>query len=160
MVKHKSEFWIAVMTCACIFFLSHATDAVGQDTVMKQLRETVAQVRKGKTSRVRTDAAQHLAKLTNQLDPNDVDDATISEIVSLLDMSEDSVRLWVAGSLGKLGPRAKKLAASRLLELLPEVDCLEGSLTSAGAIRVALQRMGVTPPPENCATQGKSKSQG
>jgi len=71
-------------------------------------------------------------------------------MVSLLETEEDSVRAWVAASLGHLGLRAK-VAVPKLLKLLPEVDCLRGSLTSAPFIRVALKRMGKTPPPPpNC----------
>jgi len=67
-------------------------------------------------------------------------------MVSLLETEEDSVRAWVAASLGHLGLRAK-VAVPKLLKLLPEVDGLRGSLTSAPFIRVALKRMGEKPPP-------------
>jgi hypothetical protein len=111
-----------------------------------QLSETMAKIRNGKTSTSRTEAAEHLATLTRGLNPKKVDDSTLIEMLSLLDTQEDSVRAWVAASLGHLGPRAK-VAVPRLLKLLPEVDCLRGSLTSAPAIRLALKRMGETPPP-------------
>jgi hypothetical protein len=115
-----------------------------------QLLEEIAKVRNGETSRSRTEAAERLAMLTRGINPRRVDDATLAEMVSLLDSKEDSVRAWVAGSLGNLGRRAK-VAVPKLLELLPEADCLRGTLTSASAIRVALKRMGETPPPPpNC----------
>jgi hypothetical protein len=116
----------------------------------RQLLETMAKVRNAKTSNSRTDAAEHLATLTRGIDPHRVDDATLTEMVSLLDTHENSVRAWVAASLGHLGPRAK-VAVPRLLKLLPEVDCLRGSLTSAPLIRLALERMGeIPPPPPKC----------
>ena len=111
-----------------------------------QLSETMAEIRNGKTSTSRTEAAQHLAALTRGINPRKVDETTLAEMISLLDTQEDSVRAWVAASLGHLGPRAKA-AVPRLLKLLPEVDCLRGSLTSAPFIRVALKRMGYRPPP-------------
>jgi hypothetical protein len=112
----------------------------------RQLSETMAKVRNGKTVNSRTDAAEHLETLTRRINPHAVDETTLTAMVSLLDTQEDSVRGWVAASLGNLGPRAK-VAVPRLLKLLPEVDCLRGSLTSASAIRLALQRMGEIPPP-------------
>jgi hypothetical protein len=116
----------------------------------RQLPETMAKIRSGKTSNSRTDAAEHLATLTSRINPHKVDEATLTEMVSLLDTQEDSVRAWVAASLGNLGPRAK-VAVPRLLKLLPEVDCLRGSLTSAPAIRLALERIGeIPPPPPKC----------
>jgi hypothetical protein len=116
----------------------------------RQLLETMAEIRNGKTSTSRTEAAQHLAMLTRGINPHKVDETTLAEMISLLDTQEDSVRAWVAASLGHLGPRAK-VAVPRLLKLLPEVDCLRGSLTSAPFIRVALKRMGESPPPPpNC----------
>lgn len=116
----------------------------------RQLSETMAKVRNGKTSTSRTEAAEHLATVTRGINPHKVDDTTLAEMVSLLETEEDSVRAWVAASLGHLGPRAK-VAVPRLLKLLPEVDCLRGSLTSAPFVRVALKRMGeIPPPPPTC----------
>ena len=116
----------------------------------RQLLETMAKVRNGKTLTSRTDAAEHLATLTRGINSHKVDETTLTEMVSLLDTQEDSVRAWVAASLGHLGPRAK-VAVPRLLKLLPEVDCLRGNLTSAPFIRLALERMGeIPPPPPKC----------
>jgi HEAT repeat protein len=95
--------------------------------------------------------------LIRGINPHEVDDTTLAEMVSLLDTKEDSVRAWAAGSLGNLGRRAK-VAVSKLLKLLPEVDCLRGSLTSSPAIRVALKRMGQTPPPlPDCKARKEQK---
>ena len=150
----SARLWLVLIASACILLLSPGLCAkshlMPKRQLKRQLLETMAKVRNGKTSNSRTDAAEHLAMLTRGINPYKVDDATLREMVSLLDTQEDSVRGWVAGSLGNLGPRAK-LAVPRLLKLLPEVDCLRGSLTSASAIRVALKRMGqIPPPPPNC----------
>lgn len=123
---------------------------VPKNQLKRQLSETMAKIRNGKTATSRTEAAEHLAMLTRGINPNKVDDSTLTEMLSLLETEEDSVRAWVAASLGHVGPRAK-VAVPRLLKLLPEVDCLQGSLTSAPFIRVALKRMGeIPPPPPNC----------
>jgi hypothetical protein len=112
----------------------------------KQVKETMVKVRTGKTLDIRADAAIHLAHLMRKVEPKDVDDKTLADIVSLLDTPDDAVRGEVAGALGFLGPRAVS-AVPALLKVLPEADCVRGDLTSAGAIRLALERIGVKPPP-------------
>ena len=147
-----SRLWRTLIASACIFLVSSGLCAkscpMPKRSLKRQLLEAVEKVRNGKTSNSRTEAAEHLATLTRGINPHKVDETTLAEMVSLLDIQEDSVRAWVAASLGNLGPRAR-VAVPRLLKLLPEVDCLRGSLTSASAIRLALKRMGEAPPP-NC----------
>lgn len=111
-----------------------------------ELEQTVRTVKSAESLVEQIKAAQHLAELTKGVAPSSVDSATISDIASLLDMPEDAVRGWVAAALGHLGHRAK-VAAPKLLALLPEADCMQGDLTSAASIRPALKRMGVEPPP-------------
>jgi len=156
MIKHGC--CLVLIASACIIL--GTARAKGDPVSKRQLTETIAKVRNGKTSVIRAEAAQHLAELTRRIDPDKVDDKTLGELVSLLDTPQDSVRFWVAASLGNLGPRAK-LAAPTLLRLLPEADCLRGSLTSAPAIRLALERIGVTPPPPpKCERWGYPPRQG
>lgn len=130
--------WLATPACAA--------QVQSSAKLLKQLHETIRKVRAGKTVDVRTDAARHLADLTRRVNPKKVDDKTVADIVSLLNIPDDSVRYWVATALGSLGPRAK-IAVPKLEELLPKADCLNGAITSASAIRYALIRMGVKPPP-------------
>lgn len=153
MLNHVTpcRLWLVL---TAIFLLSPGlcakSYAVPKGQLNKQLLDTVAKVRDGKTSNARTDAAERLATLTRGINPNKVNDATLTGMVSLLDTEEDSVRLWVAVALGNLGPRAK-VAVPKLLKILPEVDCLRRSVTSAPAVRLALKRMGEKVPPEpNC----------
>lgn len=128
--------------------LSGQANATGDAMLLKQLKETVVKVRAGVPSSItRSEAAEHLAGIARKIDPKKVDDKTFADLVSLLDIPDESIRGWVAGAIGFLGSRAKP-AAPTLLKLLPEVDCLQGDLTSAGAIRLALKRIGVKPPPE------------
>ncbi|HXM05618.1 MAG TPA: HEAT repeat domain-containing protein [Chthoniobacterales bacterium] len=120
--------------------------------LLNEVRETVAMVQTTDgPSMARTNAAEHLADLTRKMNPKDIDDKTLAELVSLLDTPDDSVRAWVAAAIGNLGSRART-AGPALLKLLPETDCLQGDLTSAAVIRPALKRIGVKPPPPtNCA---------
>jgi HEAT repeat protein len=77
----------------------------------------------------------------------DIDDKTLADIVSLLDSPDDSVRFWVAASLGHLGPRAKA-AVPKLLTALKLSDCFMMGITSASAIRGALVHIGERQPPQ------------
>lgn len=133
----------------------NAADSMAEEPSQAELKEqitsTIAKVRElsGPTigiSNARSDAAEGLADLTKKIKPNEIDDQTLADLVSLLDTWDDAVRMWVAASLGNLGPRAKAAAVPKLLETLPEVDCLWVDLSSEGAIRLALKRMGETPP--------------
>jgi hypothetical protein len=114
----------------------------------RKLEETIAKVRAERLLERRIDIAEHLAELTLGMDPNSVNDKTVADMVSLLDDPDPGVRGWVATALGLLGPRAK-VAVPKLLALLPQADCEQGSLTTGNVIRLALERMGVEQPPFN-----------
>lgn len=122
---------------------SHASGAA---VLMKQIKETVAKVRSDKTVDARTEAAEHLAGLIQKISSKEVTEALVTDIASLLDSPDDSVRYWVATALGNLGPAAKA-AAPKLEEMLPKADCINGAITSASGIRYALIKMGIKPPP-------------
>ena len=152
MREFRSKTCFAMSLGALIILLSCTSEAQSNTTVpTRRLGKAIAQVRMGGSPKARTDAAECLAQLTHGIDPTKVDDKTLGDLVSLLDVSDDSVRYWVARSLGNLGPRAK-MAAPRLQAILADVDCLPGSKTSASGIRFALSQIGVTPPPPRCGT--------
>ncbi len=117
--------------------------------VLKDLREMVAKVRAmSGPSMARTNAAEAISRLTSNIDPKKVDDKTLRDLVTLLDIPDGSVRGWVAGALGNLGPRAK-MAVPALLRVIREAGCpkIATGVRSSDAARVALKRIGVTPPP-------------
>jgi hypothetical protein len=157
MLKHISIFYFVMIATACIVVLSSKAYAqighLTKEQFTQQLKKTMTRVHDEKTLNARTNAAERLADLTRGADPNNVDDKTLTDLISLLNFREDSVRFWVAASLGNLGPRAK-VAVPKLLELLPAADCLNGSITSAATIREALKKIGATLPPSSpCKTQ-------
>ena len=146
MPKHR--YGLRYLTVLVLLFLVANVVHASPDPVLNaKLEEAIAKVRAETSPMGRAEAAEHLADLTHRVKPDSVDDKTLTDMISLLDIPDDSVRLWTAGALGNLGRRAKT-AAPKLLSLLTEVDCLEGDLTSAASIRPALKRMGVRPPPE------------
>jgi HEAT repeat protein len=120
--------------------------APGGSALMQQIKKTMAEVESGKTVNARTDAAEHLASLTQKISKEEVTETLVSDLTSLLAPPDDSVRFWIASALGNIGPAAKA-AVPKLEKLLSEVDCLNGTITSADAIRRALTKMGVKPPP-------------
>ena len=147
-LQFVSVIWLVLIAVSSELY---AQGFVQRKQLTKQLTETIDKVRNEKTLTSRTEAAERLATLTRGINPYKVDDTTLGEMVSLLETEEDSVRAWVAAALRHLGLRARAAAVPKLLKLLPEVDCLQGSLTSAPFIRVALKRMRETPPaPRNC----------
>jgi len=120
--------------------------ASGDNMQLKQIKDELVMARSGKTVDIRTNAAEKLANLLRKVDPKEIDDQVMNDLITLLDTPDDSVRGWVAAAIGFLGPRAKSAVPS-LLKVLPDADCVQGDLTSAGAIRLALKRLGVKPPP-------------
>src|SRR5207302_9807583 len=135
------------LVLALLLLTASMGHAAADPALNAKLEKAIAQVRITLSPMARAEAAEHLADLIHGAKPNSVDDKTIADMVSLLDITDDSVRAWTAAAFIHLGRRAK-VAAPRLLALLAEVDCLEGDLTSAASIRPALKRMGVRPPPE------------
>jgi hypothetical protein len=140
---------IAILCVAFALLLPGVARAEAKPTINQQLQQAIAKVRKAKATAAKSDAAERLVALTYERDCSDVTDETIQSLISLLDMPDDVVRMWVAGALGDIGPRAKG-AAPKLLRILAEVECKQWDLSSASSIPVALGKMGVTPPPRNC----------
>lgn len=135
---------------ASIMLLFVAPIAAGKvkdnSMLLKQIQKTIVKVRVASEISKARIAADRLSQLTEKIAPKDVDDKTLAKLAALLGCSDDTVRFLVAVSIGNLGPRAKSVVP-KLLETLRKVDCLNGALTSADAIRDALKRIGVTPPP-------------
>ncbi len=132
--------------------LSAATSAQSNTVFKRQITEiteAIAKVRTGATPETRADAAEHIADLTSGIIDTWVDDKVLADIVSLLDTPENPVRFWVAVTLGNVGYGART-TISKLQELLPEADCLQGDPTVADAIRYALARMHAPLPPSAC----------
>ena len=104
------------MASACSTLLLSDIARARSEPSEEELVQALKTVRTTISLTARTNAAEHVAHLTRQIDPQKVSDTTVGDLVSLLDTSDDSVRFWVAASLGHLGPRAKA-AAPALLKL-------------------------------------------
>src|ERR1700722_18787247 len=129
---------LAVLGGCWVLLLTDVAAAKSQ----RQLADTIAKARTAGPSGAR-EAAEQLSHHTRRMSPNAVSDQAVADLISLLGIRDDSVRYWVARSLGNLGPRANAAVPS-LKGLLAEVDCLQGSKTSASGIRFALAQIGDT----------------
>jgi len=155
-VRTRSSIAAGSILCLLLALTAVTFAASGERVTSKQLSALIAAVRAETTVREQIDAAQKVAYLVKDSDLGNVDEATLHDLASLLDTSNDGVRFWVAGALGYFGGRAM-FSVPKLLEILPEVDCQElRGLNSAPAIRLALERIGATPPPRNCDSRSKS----
>jgi len=146
MRKNPNLLFTSLCLSLSLSLVKLATASTPHREVNLKLEETIGKVRSESSLTARTQAAEHLAELTRKTNAAYIDNKTISDIASLLDIPEDSVQAWVASALGHIGRRASS-AAPRLLALLPVSDCLQGDLTSSAFIRPALKQMGVKPPP-------------
>jgi hypothetical protein len=119
----------------------------------KLLTKTIAIAGKRETLDIQRAAAGHLVELARWIDPNEVDDQAVAELVSLLNTSTDmSVREWVVIALRDLGPSAKS-AIPDLQKILAAEDCAKEpsmAISLEDNARSALRHMGVTYPPSPC----------
>jgi len=140
---------LVIMLALATPLLPGEARARAKSDVNQQLKSAIAKVRRAKTPIGRLDRAERLLALTYERDCSAVTDETILSLVSLLDIDDDGVQMWVAAVLGVIGPRAK-IAVPKLLSILAVSDCQMWDLSSAATIPIALKSMGITPPPRNC----------
>ena len=136
----------SVALCVALSAGAGIARASGGSVLMEQIKATMAKVQSDKTVDARTEAAEHLASLTQKIGRKEVTETLVTDLTSLLDSPDDSVRYWVATALGNLGPAANAVVP-KLEEMLPKADCINGPITSASGIRYALIKMGIKPPP-------------
>ncbi|MFZ0819407.1 MAG: hypothetical protein WAM91_05015 [Candidatus Acidiferrales bacterium] len=138
-----------IWACLFAFLLPIAGKAKTMEDINTQLLKAIAKVRKAKTPAARYKEAERLGAITYEKDCSGVNDKTIQALISLLDIEDDGVRMWVASDLGDIGPRAKA-AAPKLISILSVSNCMTWDHSSASTIPIALKRMGVDPPARNC----------
>lgn len=146
MSKNNTSRMIAIFAAFLILTCFANATVGGASMQTKEIQSLVKKVKNNPTPMSRTEAAEMLAQSLKKVDPEKVKEQVLDDIIQLLESKEESVQAWIAVGLGNLGPRAKK-AAPKLIRMLPEAERTDGSLTSASAIRMALTKMGVTPPP-------------
>ena len=97
----------------------------------------------------RTKHAQELSDLIKNDARDRIKDSDIDLLAGMMQDKDDSVRYWIATSLGFIGARAQR-SAPALERALRDRACDHSSKTSASAIRLAFRRIGVAPPNIGC----------
>jgi len=119
----------------------------------KLLTKTIAIAGKGEPLDIQRSAAGHLVELARWIDPNEVDDQAVAELVSLLNTSTDRpVRELVVIALRDLGSSAKS-AIPDLQKILAAEDCATEpsmAISLEDNARSALRQMGITYPASPC----------
>lgn len=139
--KHKG-LYVILLTAT----LSTAGSSTAQDNsqLNRRVQAQIWKIEKLKPSLDRFDAGDELANLTFNVPANTISNSTVLDLMSLLDNSDDTVRLFAAVALGNIQAR---VAIPKMLAMLPKADCIRGTVTSADSIRAALEKMKVWLPP-------------
>ena len=120
-------------------------DIVSTDDAVRQLIEMISS---DVVPQRRQKYAKSILSYSMEL-PEDIDDKTILLIGELLSDRDDLVRFYSAASLGYFRERAK-FVVPLLLKALDEKECTTQGLSSVGAVRKALQRIGEPAPIRRC----------
>ena len=135
---------------ACVFWstLSAAShDARGEQ--LDPMRREIDDINRESSSIVRTEYAKKLSEFIKNDTRGDIEDRDIDILAGMMQDKDDSVRYWIAISLGFIGERAQRSVPS-LTRALRDRACDHSSKTSASAIRLAFKRMGIAPPDIDC----------
>ena len=116
---------------------------------MPGVSDEIKKIKDEKSPTLRTRYAEQLAASIKSGDKRSIEDADIDVLAEMMADRDDSVRYWIATSLGYIGERAKR-ATPQLERALRERACDKASKTSASAIRLAYSRIGVQPPEISC----------
>jgi hypothetical protein len=151
-MKSHVHGWLAVtIAIGSMFMLLGEKAEESENTLMTEFDATVVRVQTGQTPGERVQAAKHLFELTKGKRSKQFADASIIRVASLLDDNVDPVRYWVARCLGNFGRRAK-MTVPKLRQVLSEVQCMIGDMTSETGIRFALEQIGEKAPEPDCSS--------
>src|SRR5580658_9911132 len=98
---------------------------------------SIRRVRRTTGPNERTAAAEHLRDIVLATRAGEIDDPTIHDLASLLDIRLDSVRYWIAEALGHFDSRAQ-FAAPELRRILAGEECVIAESSSQDMIRQIL----------------------
>ena len=118
-MKNRVAGLFSVVLCFMLSVLMGIVTACGGSAHLKEIKDTIASIRSGNTVDARAEAAEHLADLVQKINRNEITKELVTDIISLMDSPDDSVRYEVATALGNLGPAAK-VAIPKLLAMLPD----------------------------------------
>jgi hypothetical protein len=140
-------------------FLALAAAALGlsscgpyhSDEDNKRFQAIISSIRMSPDPDFQDNEARSLYRLLKGRTCDEVDGRTMRELVSLLDIRHDGIRLHIVRALGRLPPCARA-AIPKLKEILPEADCWPSGLRSGGYIHHTLEKLGELPIPDAICT--------
>jgi hypothetical protein len=139
-----------MLLCWCFVSCGMTAAAMAGPTTMFDVRGAIQKIKEEQSATVRTKYAEQLADSIRREDPVSISEADIDALAALMSDRDDSVRYWIATSIGYIGPGASR-AIPQLERALRERACdTHASKTSASAIRLAYSRIGVKPPELPC----------
>jgi len=151
----KTRFVFVFIAFLC---LALCTDTQAKENVSKsQITKTIKKIKtSAPATRRRDDAALQLLDLTSKINPEDIDDETLNEMIKLLDIPE--VDIEIIGSFGNLGSRVEK-AVPKLIQIMNDETCDSKFVDLLGRsgvwkddlIRDMLKRQGIDVPVVNCS---------
>lgn len=118
-------------------------------TTMLSISDYIVKIRTEKSITLRTQYAEDLSDSIEKGEQKNITDADINMLADMMADKDDSVRYWIATSLGYIGPRAKH-ALPQLEKAYREIACVIANKTSASAIRLAIPRIGGRTPSITC----------
>jgi hypothetical protein len=107
---------------------------------LQEMNGLVGKIRSESDVNVRTAHAEQLMVLAKKDPTRPYGQSLVTQIADLLDDPADSVRYWIATTLGFIGPQASA-AVPQLERALVAAEKISASKTSASAIRLAIQRI-------------------
>jgi hypothetical protein len=125
----------------------------------KNFTAAVSKIARAKVySKEEDEAARDLEGMSLCVNPNDIDDATMTKIIDVLDRRSISVRLFVVDTIGNLGPRAHAALPKlyRCLEQEEAKGCFVSTETPPALyIRRAIPKVGGQWIPAEICSGGK-----
>ena len=134
---------------ACVFLSMPPVLSYGAESATDFIRREIDSINREDSSTARTKHAKELSDLIKNNARDYIKDSEIDLLADAMQDKDDSVRYWIATSLGFIGERAQR-SAPALERALRDRACDDSSKTSASAIHLAFRRIGVAPPSIGC----------
>jgi hypothetical protein len=134
---------------ACVFLSMPPVVSHAAEGATDFIRREIDNMNREGSSIDRTKHAQELSDLIKNDARDRIKDSDIDLLAGMMQDKDDSVRYWIATSLGFIGARTQR-SAPALERALRDRACDHSSKTSASAIRLAFRRIGVASPNIGC----------
>ena len=134
---------------ACVFLSMPPVVSHGAESATDFIRREIDNINREDSSTARTKHAKELSDLIKNNARDYIKDSDIDLLAGTMQDKDDSVRYWIATSLGFIEERAQR-SAPALERALRDRACDHSSKTAASAIHLAFRRIGLAPPNLGC----------